>query len=212
MTEILESVRLWVEQVIHSLGYVGIGGLMFIENLFPPLPSEMVMPFAGFLVSEGEMSFVAILVAGTVGSGLGAVVIYWLGQRLGERRMRAWLRNYGRYLLLSEADFDQAQQRFERHGQIVVLVGRLIPGIRSFVSIPAGINGMNFPQFLFYTLIGTTIWNSLLAGAGVMLKQNWQRILSFIDTYSTVVWIALGLLVLFFVVRQLFNQQQTPSA
>ncbi|MBK8905201.1 MAG: DedA family protein [Anaerolineaceae bacterium] len=190
------------EQVIQTTGYVGIGFLMFIENLFPPIPSEVVMPFAGFQVNKGEMSFVGVILAGTIGALLGAVAIYYFGYRLGEKRLRQWIDKNGKYLLLSEDEFDSSLETFNDHGKKMVLFGRLIPTIRSIISIPAGVEKMNIPVFLLFTVIGTTVWNLLLAGGGVYLGRNWDRVLGWVDTYSYVIYAILGILLLYYVGSQ----------
>ena len=195
------------EQTIQTMGYPGIAILMFIENLFPPIPSEVVMPFAGFLVNKGEMSFTGIMIAGTLGAVLGAGAIYFIGIKLGEKRLRRWVDRNGKYLLLSEDELDSSLETFNEHGKKMVLFGRLIPTIRSLISIPAGLEKMNIPVFLLFTLIGTTIWNLLLAGGGIYLGQNWQQILGWIDTYSYVVYAILGSLLLYYIFVQVRARQ-----
>jgi membrane protein DedA with SNARE-associated domain len=199
---ILEQIRLIAEQVIQTTGYLGIAFLMFIENLFPPIPSEVVMPFAGFQVKQGEMSFTGVLLAGTLGALLGALAIYFFGYKLGEKRLRQWIGKYGKYVLLSEEEFDSSLTTFNDHGKKMVLFGRLIPTIRSLISIPAGVGKMNVPIFLLFTVMGTTVWNLLLAGGGVLLGRNWERVLSWVDTYSVVIYAILGLLLLYYVGSQ----------
>lgn len=184
------------------MGYPGIVFLMFIENLFPPIPSEVVMPFAGFLVDKGEMSFAGVMLAGTLGAVAGAVAIYFIGIKLGEKRLRNWVERNGKYLLMSEDELDSTLETFNDHGKKMVLFGRLIPTIRSLISIPAGLEKMNLTVFLIFTLVGTTVWNLALAGGGVYLGKNWQQILGWVDTYSYVVYAVLGGLLLFYVVQQ----------
>jgi membrane protein DedA with SNARE-associated domain len=138
------------------------------------------MPFAGFLVDKGEMSFAGVMLAGTLGAVLGASVIYYIGIKLGEKRLRHWVDRNGKYLLMSEDELDSSLETFEEHGKKMVLFGRLIPTIRSLISIPAGLEKMNIAVFLLFTLIGTTIWNLILAGGGVYLGRNWQRILGWV--------------------------------
>lgn len=202
ISELLEQIRHSAEALIEALGYPGIALLMFIENLFPPIPSEVVMPFAGFLVNEGEMSFAGVMAAGTIGSLLGAVAIYGVGIWLGEARLRAWIQRYGKRVLLSEEDLAKSLRLFEENGKKMVLLGRVIPTIRSLISLPAGLRGMNMGVFLLFTLVGTTLWNLALAGGGVYLGQQWQRILSWVDTYSMVIYALLGVAVVAFGVRQ----------
>jgi membrane protein DedA with SNARE-associated domain len=185
------------------MGYPGIAFLMFIENLFPPIPSEVVMPFAGFLVNKGEMSFAGIMVAGTIGALLGACAIYYIGIKLDEDRLRRWVNRNGKYLLMSEDELDSTLETFEDNGKKMVLFGRLIPTIRSLISLPAGLKKMNIAIFLLFTLIGTTSWNLLLAGGGVYLGQNWDQILGWVDTYSYIIYAILGGLLIFYVVKKM---------
>lgn len=196
------------EQVIRSTGYPGIAFLMFIENIFPPIPSEVVMPFAGFLVNKGEMSFLGVMIAGTIGAALGATAIYYIGIKLGEKRLRDWVDRNGKYLLMSESELDRSLDTFNDHGKKMVLFGRLIPTIRSLISIPAGLEKMNLSIFLLFTLLGTTIWNLFLAGGGVYLGQNWERILTWVDQYSYVIYAILGLLLAYYI----YNQVQKRRA
>lgn len=195
----LEQIRIIAEEVIRTMSYPGIAFLMFIENIFPPIPSEVVMPFAGFLVDKGEMTFVGIMIAGTIGAAAGAVAIYYIGLKYGEERLCEWIERNGKYILMSVDELESSLETFNDHGKKMVLLGRLIPTIRSLISIPAGIEKMNFTVFFAYTLVGTTVWNLLLAGGGVILGQNWQRVLTWVDRYSYVVYTILGILLLYYV-------------
>lgn len=208
MAALLDQLRIVIEQVIRSFGYPGITAIMFIENIFPPIPSEVVMPFAGFLVSDGIFSFIWVITAGTLGALIGAVAIYYLGYRMGEEGTREWFRKYGKYILVSEEEFSQALEIFNRHGKVMVLIGRIIPGVRSLISIPAGIKNMGWKTFLLYTVIGTTIWNIILAGGGMLLKSQWQQILAWLDQYQTIVYIIFGALIVYWVGRKLWQYFQ----
>lgn len=203
MSSLLEQMRLWIEQIIMSLGYVGIGLMMFIENIFPPIPSEIIMPFAGSLAAKGELSLAGVFISGTVGALLGAVSIYFMGLKISESRARQWFKQYGRYMLLSKDDFDRALKAFNRRGQSMVFIGRLLPTIRSLISLPAGIDEMNIPKFLFFSALGTGLWNLLLMGAGVWLGDNWQQILTIINRYELVVWVIFALLGAIFIVKRM---------
>jgi membrane protein DedA with SNARE-associated domain len=202
---ILDQIRLLVENIIVALGYPGIALVMLIENLFPPIPSEVVMPFAGFLVADGRMSFTGIILAGTVGAGVGAIILYYLGMNVSEQWLRRIFHQYGKYLLLSEKDLDTAMNSFDRYGELYVLFGRVIPGVRSIISIPAGYKRMKFGKFIVFTLIGTIIWNILLGSAGVVLGQNWEQILNVIAAYETIIYFILAVLVFGFAVHRLWK-------
>jgi membrane protein DedA with SNARE-associated domain len=167
--------------VFEVLGYAGIALLMFAENIFPPVPSEFIMPLAGFMVSEGKMTFVGVAVAGTVGSVAGTLPYYILGQRLSERRLRSLTERYGRWFTISFEDLERANRWFERHGAATVLFCRLIPGARTLISLPAGLSGMNTATFLTFTAIGTAVWTCLLAGLGYVLKSNFHEVDAYLD-------------------------------
>ena len=207
MSGLLESLRVIIENVILNLGYGGIALLMFVENLFPPIPSELVVPFAGFLVSDGRLNFALVLAASALGTLLGALVLYELGRRLPETRLRAFLRGPGRYLGLSESGYDRALAHFHRHERSVVLWARLLPGIRSLISIPAGVAHMPLGSFLLFTALGTIAWNLLLLSADVLLGENWPRILDWLDRYEVVVYALLVLLAVWLLARALLERR-----
>jgi membrane protein DedA with SNARE-associated domain len=149
------------------------------------------------------MSFAGIMVAGTIGALLGACAIYYIGIKLDEDRLRRWVNRNGKYLLMSEDELDSTLETFDDNGKKMVLFGRLIPTIRSLISLPAGLKKMNIAIFLLFTLIGTTSWNLLLAGGGVYLGQNWEQILGWVDTYSYIIYAILGGLLIFYVVKKM---------
>ena len=206
MAEILDKLSILIEDIIAALGYPGITLVMFLENIFPPIPSEIVMPFAGFLVADnGEMTFPGIVIAGTLGSVLGALVIYHVGVWADDLVIRRFIRRYGRYFTVSEQDLDRALSFFDRYGEAIVFFGRLIPIIRSLISLPAGMKRMPLRRFLLFTALGTAIWTALLSAAGVILKENWEDILTFIDTYQMVTLVVVGAAVLVLVIRRYWS-------
>lgn len=176
----------WITGVITQLGYAGVAALTFLENLFPPIPSEVVIPLAGFVAANGDLRVGLVVAAGSVGSLAGAVLWYEVGRRIGERRLRAWVQRHGKWLTLSEKDLDRAQAWFRRHGNAAVFIGRLMPGVRTFVSLPAGFASMPFGPFLGYSTIGTAIWTAALASAGVVLQANYRVVADYVDiaTYA----------------------------
>ncbi|HEU4322505.1 MAG TPA: DedA family protein [Roseiflexaceae bacterium] len=212
MTEIMERVRLLVEEAILALGYLGIALVMLVENLIPPIPSELVMPFAGFLVAEQKLSMVGVLLSGTLGSLLGAVILYALGRWAGDPLVRRFLRRYGHLIRVSEQDLDRALAVFDRYGEVIVLVGRLIPLVRSLISLPAGMRGMPFWRFLLFTAAGTALWNGALAGAGFLLGQNWAAVLGVIEQYQRVVLVVLAAALLWWVTRAALRWRQMRTA
>jgi membrane protein DedA with SNARE-associated domain len=198
----------WILQVMSDLGYVGIILLMFLENVFPPIPSELIMPAAGFAAARGELSLTGVIMAGSLGSVLGAVVLYGLGRMMNEQRLIALTDRYGKWLLVSSDDIRKADDWFDRHGKKIVFFGRLIPAIRSLLSIPAGMSEMPFGQFLLYTSLGTTLWSGLLAYAGYQLGNNYEAIELWIAPISKVVLVVCVLLLCRFVLKRITQRQQ----
>lgn len=198
----------WILQVMSELGYVGIVLLMFLENVFPPIPSELIMPAAGFAAARGELSLVGVIAAGSLGSVLGAIVLYALGRLVHEQRLIALTDRYGKWLLVSSDDIRKADDWFDRHGKKIVFFGRLIPAIRSLLSIPAGMSGMPFGQFLLYTSLGTTLWSGLLALAGYQLGNNYEAIEVWIAPISKAVVLICVSLLVWFVVKRIKQRQQ----
>lgn len=158
----------WLLTTLLTLGYPGIVALMAIESSILPLPSELVMPPAGYWVAKGEMSLPIVLLCGTVGSVIGALANYWVAQLLG----RAFVRRFGRYVLLSEHSLERAERYFAAHGEISTLVGRLVPVIRHLISIPAGIARMPLGRFVTYTAVGAFAWCAVLTGIGYFLGRH----------------------------------------
>ena len=185
----------WARSVVETLGYSGVALLTFLENIFPPIPSELIIPLAGFVAAEGEMSVPGVIVAGALGSLIGAVLWYEVGQRLGERRVREWVDRSGHWLTLTSSDVDHAQQWFRRHGGRAVFIGRLVPGVRSLISIPAGFARMPLAPFVLYSLAGTAIWTAGLAYAGVLLRANFAVVGDYVDMASYVVLAMLGVMI-----------------
>ena len=184
----------WITGVVRRLGYVGVITLTFVENLFPPIPSELVIPLAGYVAAEGDMRVGLVIVTGTVGSLAGAIVWYVLGRRIGERRLRAWVDRHGKWLTLSGKDLDRSQMWFRRHGNAAVFFGRLMPGVRTFVSLPAGFTAMPVVPFLLYSALGTAMWTAALAYAGVVLKANFTVVGDYINIFTNVLLGVLGVM------------------
>jgi membrane protein DedA with SNARE-associated domain len=180
----------WIAGVIDSLGELGVGLLVALENLVPPVPSELVLTMAGYLAGDGRMNVVLVVVAATIGSVVGALILYWLGRVVGEERLRRWL---DRIPLVDADDLDQADRWFERHAWSAVLFGRMVPVVRSLVSIPAGANHMPVGRFLTFTAIGSGVWNSLFVGAGFALGTQWEQV----DRYAR--WFDYAILAFFVV-------------
>jgi membrane protein DedA with SNARE-associated domain len=185
----------WARSIVEGMGYPGVALLTFLENVFPPIPSELIIPLAGFVSADGDMTLGGVVIAGTLGSLVGAALWYEVGRRVGERRVRAWVDRSGHWLTLSASDIDRAQEWFRRHGGIAVFIGRLVPGVRSLISIPAGFARMPLLPFLLYSTIGTVAWTAGLAYAGVLLRENFAVVGDYVDIASYVVLAILGVMI-----------------
>ena len=182
----------WISGVVAKLGYMGVAMLAFLEHVFPPIPSELILPLAGYVAASGELGVPAVIVAGSVGSLGGATLWFVIGRRIGEERLRRWIDSHGRWLTLSAADVDRAKDWFERRGKFAVCIGRLMPGIRTFVSLPAGFTRMPWPMFLAYSLTGTLVWTVALVYAGVKLQENFDVAGKYINTATNIMFAILG--------------------
>jgi membrane protein DedA with SNARE-associated domain len=191
----LSSLADWVTDVIDRLGYVGVALLVALENLFPPIPSEIVLPFAGFVARDGRAALPGMILAATIGSLLGAWVLYGIAAAIGPDRFHRFLDRYGRWFRLTAADIAKAERWFDKRAVIGVLVGRCVPLVRSLVSIPAGFRRMRFGAFTLYTAIGSLIWNTGLIGAGYLLRENWHDVEPILDAVQyAVIAVILGAL------------------
>ena len=198
----------WVTGLMESLGGPGVGLAVALESFFPPIPSEVILPLAGFAVSRGEIGLASALAWTTVGSTVGAVVLYLLGALVGRERIRAAV---ARVPLLRVSDVDRAEEWFRRHGSATVFFGRMVPGVRSFISIPAGVERMPVRRFVLLTALGSTIWNAALVSAGYLLGESWHVVGDYAGTASTVVLVAVGLGIVVFVVVRMVGSGRTAE-
>ncbi len=169
---ILDAIKIWVEGLISSMGYTGLGITMFLENVFPPIPSEIVLPLAGSLTLTGRFTILGVVFFGMLGSLAGAYLFYGLGKWLGIENIRKLVGKIGKYMLITVEDFDNSLDWFNKHGELVIFFGRMVPIIRSLISIPAGVASMNMVRFTIFTIAGTSLWNFLLAYGGKLLGQQ----------------------------------------
>ncbi len=197
----IEAVAQWITHVISSMGYPGIVLLMAIESACIPLPSEIIMPFSGYLVSRGEMSLWGVSVAGALGCVLGSVPAYYLGMYGG----RPAVERYGKYLLVSRHDMDLADRAFAHYGEGIIFGGRLLPVVRTFIAFPAGLARMHMGRFIGYTFVGSIIWCFALAYVGERLGKNWQTIGPYFHEYDTALAVVAALLVAAYVWRHVRN-------
>ncbi|HEY9298137.1 MAG TPA: DedA family protein [Phormidium sp.] len=164
---------------------------MFLENVFPPIPSELIMPLAGFTTTQGKLNIAFVIIAGTLGSLLGAVFWYYIGKNVGENRLKGWADKYGKWLTISSEDIDKSKKWFDKNGGTAVFFGRIIPGVRTFISVPAGLENMPFVPFLLYSTIGSLLWVGLLTFTGYILGQNYHLVEKFLGPISSFILIAL---------------------
>ena len=206
--DLLNAIKIWVEQIISSMGYVGLYLVMFLENVFPPIPSEVVLPLAGSLTLTGRFSIFWITVIGMLGSLTGAFLFYGLGKWLGEPRVRVLMEKFGRYALLSTNDLDRSLEWFDKYDDWVIFFSRMVPIVRSLISIPAGIAAMDITKFSFFTILGTALWSFLLALGGKLLGEQWPLIAEFINTYQNIVLVVTGTAVLLFIGSRLIKKKK----
>ncbi len=185
MSEIIESLRIWIEGMVLWLGYAGIALIMFLETVFPPIPSEMVMPFAGLVAADGRLDFAAVIVAATAGSLAGALLLYVLGAIIPLDKMRSWIGRYGRYALMI---------------------------VRSLISLPAGAVRMRIPRFLFFTALGSGMWNTGLAAAGYLLGEHWHGVIEAIDQWEEIILlVGVAAVVALLVIRRIRTTRSTTT-
>jgi membrane protein DedA with SNARE-associated domain len=177
----------WVVDVIDAIGYVGVALLVALESVFPPIPSEIVLPAAGFASNDGSANVVVMVVAATLGSLVGAWVLYGIAAAVGPVRLRRFTLRYGRWFGVRGRDLDRAESWFDDHSSTAVLVCRCVPLVRSLVSIPAGFRRMDPVRFTVFTLLGSLVWNTALVGAGYVLGDHWGRVAEYVDVLQYVV-------------------------
>lgn len=207
VAQFLDQLRIWIQEIIAALGYLGVGLLMFIESVIPIIPSEAIMPFAGSLVAKNEFTFIWVVVSGVVGTTAGTSVIYYLGLRLGEERIRRWFHRHASFLI-SEEGLNRSLEWFERYGRIAIVLGRMVPGVRSLISFPAGMRRMKFSVFLPLTALGVLVWTLILITAGVLLGENWEYVLHLVAVYEVLVWSVLGILVGAWLIHRLWQRRE----
>lgn len=193
----MQAIIDWIVNLMELLGAPGVGIAILLENLFPPIPSEVVLPLAGFTVAQGSLNWLAVFIWSVIGSVVGAYVLYGIGAWLGLERLRRiadWM------WLVKASDVDAAMNFFNKYGRPSIFIGRLIPGVRSLISIPAGLDRMNLLVFGLWTTLGSGIWNAILIYLGYLLGDNWEKATGYVDTYSNVIYAVLLLIILGFLV------------
>jgi membrane protein DedA with SNARE-associated domain len=190
----------WIVRWVESGGYPAIALLMLLENVFPPIPSELIMPLAGFAAAKGTLNIVGVVIAGTAGSLAGALFWFWVGYAIGPARLRTFSQRYGRWLTLDASDIDRARSFFDRHRGSALLFGRLIPTVRTLISVPAGINRVPLLIFLAWSGLGTALWTTFLAGAGYLLQAQYERVSGWLNPVSNLVIATLAIWYLYRVI------------
>jgi membrane protein DedA with SNARE-associated domain len=185
----------FITSLLASMGSLGVAALMLLENVFPPIPSEVIMPFAGYLAASGDLPFVSVVIAGTIGSVAGAFLWYWIGTLASEARLRRLIARHGRWLTISEQDLDRSLTWFRRNGGKAVFLGRMVPGVRTLISVPAGMTGMPLLPFLLYTGLGSLLWTAALTISGYLLEAQFAKVEMWINPVTNV--LLGGLLVLY---------------
>lgn len=194
----------WITDLVYSTGYFGIVLLMFVENVFPPIPSELIMPLAGFMVTKNQFTLVGIILAGNFGSVLGALPIYYFGAKLGKDKLKDFAGKHGRWFAFSADDIERSQKWFDRHGGSAVFFCRLVPGLRSLISFPAGVGRMPLIPFLAYSALGMGVWTTFLALTGYILTSNFTQVEKYLDIFT---YLVLGVLFVVYIYR-IFTQNK----
>lgn len=187
----LDDITTWVTDVVDALGYLGVAFLVALENVFPPIPSEAVLPLAGFVAGRGDANLIGMILAATAGSVVGAWVLYGVAAAIGPERLRAFIVRYGRWFSVREHHLVRAEEWFDRRANAAVLIGRCVPLIRSVVSVPAGFRRMPLGRFTLLTALGSAAWNTALISAGAVLGERWERVGDFVGLFQGVVIIAI---------------------
>ncbi|AQP77166.1 DedA family protein [Listeria monocytogenes] len=185
----------WITSIMADFGYIGIFILIMVENLFPPIPSEIILTFGGFMTTVTSLNVVMVIIVATLGSVVGAILLYKVASYFGKERLTKIVLKYGRILRLKESDIERAENFFLKYGSWAVFLCRMIPLIRSLISIPAGMTKMKMSKFLILTTAGSLLWNTVLIGLGAMLGESWSEIVVFMDSFSTIIYSIIAILV-----------------
>jgi len=207
ISEFFVTIGTLILSIISSLGYVGIFFMMVLESMVFPVPSELVMPFAGFLASQGQFSLVLIVVCSSLGSIVGSLLSYYIGKRWGYTLVLS----YGKYFLIDEEDLKKTVSWFSRRGELTIFVSRLVPVVRHLISLVAGVGKMDIKKFSFYTIVGATIWNTFLAYLGYLLGQHWHEVTQYVDELSIVVVVLLVIGCFYFIYRHLVRRKKSTK-
>lgn len=200
----------WVIEIMEKFGYLGVFLMMTIENVFPPIPSEIVLPFGGFLTTYSVLTATGVMIAATLGSVIGAMILYSIGLLVDTEWLEKMTRRYGHIFRIHPEDVRKADTWFNKYGYSTVFFCRMIPLVRSLISIPAGMAHMKFSAFILLTALGSFLWNVILITAGVLLGENWQAIVSFMELYSIIIYLLLvfGIIIGFYLYMKQLRKQK----
>ncbi|MDF2612382.1 MAG: alkaline phosphatase [Clostridia bacterium] len=187
-----KSVQNWITDFMEQFGYISVFLLITLENVFPPIPSELILTFGGFMTTNTEMTVLGVIVFSTMGSVAGAIILYWIGRVFDVKKLEKIIGRWGHLLQVKVEDIEKADNWFKRYGYWTVFICRMIPVIRSLISIPAGMSKMRFSIFLLYTTAGTLVWNTMLVCLGAFLGESWGEVLEFMDVYSNIAYTLMG--------------------
>ncbi len=190
----------WISDWMSQFGYFGVFLLILLENIFPPIPSEVILTLGGFMTTTTTMTKFGVIIASTLGSVIGAAILYGIGTLLDVERLEKIVGKYGKYLRLTIKDIHKADAWFDKYGVWAVFFGRLVPLVRSLISIPAGMSNMKFGLFLLFTTLGTLIWNTVLVSVGAAVGDNWHEIVGYMDIYSNVAYAIIAIVGIVFLV------------
>lgn len=207
----LDNLTNWATDIVERLSYLGVALLVALENVFPPIPSEVVLGLAGYTASRGDSWVIGMIIAATIGSLVGAWILYGLSAAIGPIRLRAIIIRYGAWVGFGEPDLDRAEAWFDRRSRAAVLVCRCVPLIRSLISIPAGFRRMPLGAFTLFTVIGSLVWNIVLVTAGYLLADQWEKVLDVTEPFQTLVVALIGLLIVGLVIRKIVLTKRTRA-
>lgn len=202
----IQSIIDWLVNAISTIGYPGVFISVFLESFFAPIPSEIILPFSGFVASTGKMNLIFVIVIATVAAYLGSLPFYFIG-KWGEKPVINFINKYGKYLFIQQKDVDKVFGAFDKYGKGVVFFGRFIPMIRTLISFPAGVAKMQFARFSMYTLFGSLTWNILLTYAGYQLGDHWSVVSKWIEKYQNVILVLIIIAVLLYIIRRIKSRR-----
>ena len=197
---------------MEQFGYIGVAFLIMIENLFPPIPSEVILTFGGFMTTNTNLSIIGMIIASTIGAVVGAAILYGVGTLLDVERLEKIVDKYGNVLRITKDDIHKADSWFDRHGVWTVFFCRFVPLIRSLISLPAGMANMSFGLFMLFTTLGTVIWNTVLIYLGAAVGSQWETIVAYMDIYSNVAYVLLAILLVAAIIWYIRKRKQTAKA